>query len=445
MSALGDYIHYRTENYRVKGVARPDEKIGQFYSGNAYNVVLRDRVLAMDNINEGVLNELKRRLKYQSVSQNAQDQIILNEKRETLTKALIDDMLKNYGTGIVGRYQATTENPIFKGSEVTKETLKAKGQMLYSQYNQLLDQIAAQNGRVNNQTLLMLNTVLEEMEGLTEMTDVKSIIGALNEFSQNQSYSNAYAIALGDFGEKYVGAVSDNIMNLTGAEVIKAIKESGIIKGKDTGEFNLDENSFSKEYVTVEAKDVMCKAYSTQNKTDAEITILGETIDASVKYYSNTKPTLQAQMNLVASLVYLNSIYEDFGNHWLNMHALDRRISGIKDADEALKLELAYEALVSGNPLKGGAGAANTFVYINRQTGDIQVYGAKSILSNKNTLSAIIFKPTIESINLKKYNRYVGNGNSLEKAQQRISNLIVSLHKMNVHAALKIDALSLDK
>lgn len=315
MSALGDYIHYRTENYRVKGVARPDEKIGQFYSGNAYNVVLRDRVLAMDDINEGVLNELKRRLKYQSASQNTQDQIMLNEKREALTNALIDDMLKNYGTGIVGRYQATTENPIFKGSEVTKETLKAKGQMLYSQYNQLLDQIAAQNGKVNNQTLLILNTVLEEMEGLTDMTDAKSIIGALNEFSQNQSYSNAYAIALGDFGEKYVGAVSDNIMNLSGAEIVKAIKESGIIKGKDTGEFSLDENSFSKEYVTVEAKDVMCKAYSTQNKTDAEITILGETIDASVKYYSNTKPTLQAQMNLVASLVYLNSIYEDFGNH----------------------------------------------------------------------------------------------------------------------------------
>ena len=120
-------------------------------------------------------------------------------------------------------------------------------------------------------------------------------------------------------------------------------------------------------------------------------------------------------------------------------------MSGVKDANSALTLELAYEALVSGNPLKGGAGAADTFIYINRQTGDIQVFGAKSILSNKKTLSAIMFKPTIDSINLRKYNKYVGKGNSLQQAQMRISNLVSSLHKMNIHAAIKIDELSLDK
>ena len=318
MSALGDYIHYNANNYRTKGVARPDEEGSNFYGGNAYDVVFNNRVAVMQDINGDILNELKRRLRFQSVNQNEEDQAILEQKRNSLTDALINDMLKTYGAGIVGQYQNTTsESSIFHGSQkfAKADVLKSRGKALYSQYDQLLNQIEAQKGRVTNQTLASLNIVLEEMENLTNETDAKSIIGAFNEFEQNHAYSKAYALALGDFGEQLVAATSDNIVNLVGEEAVKAIKQSGIIKGKEKGEFSLNKDSLSKEYITAEAQNVMCKAYSTYNKTDVEVTIFGETLNASVKYYSDTKPTLQRDMNLVASLAYLNTIYEDFGNH----------------------------------------------------------------------------------------------------------------------------------
>ena len=57
---------------------------------------------------------------------------------------------------------------------------------------------------------------------------------------------------------------------------------------------------------------------------------------------------------------------------------------GRDNLDNILKMEVAYEALSSGNPFKQGVDSANVFVYINRSTGKVYVKSVQQLLSADN-------------------------------------------------------------
>lgn len=172
----------------------------------------------------------------------------------------------------------------------------------------------------------------------------------------------------------------------------------------------------------------------TQDKVDVEIKVNQEDIFATVKNYHNpTQVTLQAQTSLFNALVALQR-EGNFGNHFLNAHA-GRNVRKNEDAqiaDEAVRFELAYDALVGGNPLKEGASQANVFVVFNRANGTVMVKQTKDILMNE--LDRIVRKPYIEKI------RFVNKAK--DNISDRITSVLVQVHQLNLHVLYKMDSTS---
>ena len=98
--------------------------------------------------------------------------------------------------------------------------------------------------------------------------------------------------------------------------------------------------------------------------------------------------------------------------------------------DSALKEHIKYEALVSGNLLKSGAAQADTFVAIDVTTGRVYSASTKDILNNK-TSSNFILKPEISGIK-------IGGNQMASSWQQRISNILQSVHATKISAILNI-------
>ena len=109
------------------------------------------------------------------------------------------------------------------------------------------------------------------------------------------------------------------------------------------------------------------------------------------------------------------------------MHA-GRLIGNRGSADQTLKEEIAYEALVSGNPLKKGVQGANTFVFIDRATGRVMVTKTKDILTNE--INRINIKPNISNIKLK--NRYS------KTFQDRITGVLMQAHATQLYVSLNV-------
>ena len=149
----------------------------------------------------------------------------------------------------------------------------------------------------------------------------------------------------------------------------------------------------------------------------------------------------QNQVSLLSSLIYLNSENEglsDFGNHWLNMHAGQLKGKHVS-ADKILEKEIAFEALVSGNPLKRNVKNANVFVYMERSTGKVIVKPVDKILLDNFGLFSI--NPKVSNILFE--NNWVGkNGErSSLNANKRISILLAQVHQRHFNVSLRISEL----
>ena len=71
------------------------------------------------------------------------------------------------------------------------------------------------------------------------------------------------------------------------------------------------------------------------------------------------------------------------------MHAGQLKGIGRRNADSVLEKEIAFEALVSGNPLKKNVKNANVFVYMERKTGKVVIKPVSEILLNNFGLFSI--------------------------------------------------------
>lgn len=169
----------------------------------------------------------------------------------------------------------------------------------------------------------------------------------------------------------------------------------------------------------------------TQDKVDVAVKVNEEDIFATVKnYYNPGQVTLQAQTSLFYALVALQR-EGNFGNHFLNAHAgRNNKKPDALVADDAVRFELAYDALVGGNPLKEGASQANVFVVFDRKTGNVMVKQTKDILTNE--LDRIVRKPYIQKIRFDNKLR--------ENVTDRITNILVQAHQLNLHVIYKMDS-----
>lgn len=127
-----------------------------------------------------------------------------------------------------------------------------------------------------------------------------------------------------------------------------------------------------------------------QDKIDASIIINGMPVDASAKAYTTYGNTINPHLQDVNLLTALAATAGQFGNHWLNMHALNLPSDS---ADEEFTKQIQYEALVAGNLLKKGAGIADTFVAIDATKGRVVTKTTKEMLENGSDFFTISPNP----------------------------------------------------
>lgn len=441
MSALGDYIHLKTENYITYGVSHRGAERKDFLAESYQKQKQKNlqQINSLPNVKQSVLTELSNRVQknFPEGKDKAQEKLkqIISEKK--LSEHFKDYILSN----ITG--DLTRKSKIFKNTVATMNT-----------NNDLVNIEEARRLRNNlykNIDTLNKNFALGKPAGTTpdtiakNLTDyfkalgmslpnggyvVKSeeiknadILTAMKLILQDISFAQADKATLhGQWGEQTVALCGD-------VATRKALQEvNGIIVGSHPTSFQLNESIISKSVGKVFYDDTgvnLYRAYSTQDKVDVQIVVNKQPLNVSVKAYTARGNKIRAHLQDVALLTSLATTVGDFANHWLNIHTLNLNSNLL---DQALEEHIKYEALVSGNLLKSGSLMADTFVAIDVASGRVYAASTKEILKNKST-SNFILSPKLNTLQIGG-NKFVGTW------QQRISNILHSVHQTKIKVVL---------
>lgn len=441
-SALGEYIHLSGRNYLKAGIAHINEKPQYF---NASERFLNNRISKIKNVNKSTIDLLKARLEQNADSTVLQENggVDLNygEKVNAIWEFLADiteqgvigygvGTSKNAKWGYTGDYQSN-----IKSKALTPEELERKKE----EYSLLRKKIERINKR-GQATEEELQEIVQGFESFnktlsidTETEKFQSIMAKLQTAMDN-CYLNATKQALvGTFGEHYAAIADDYLYNFAQGAFIDVLSEK--VVGNHFSNWQVYSQELSKaaqSYMTRDQLSNIFKVNSTQDKVDIEITVNGQAVYGSVKnYYDASKVTLQADVPLMATLVYLEN-REHFGTHWLNMHA-GRVLRGNKSdrtrADEILEKEIGYEALVSGNPLKENQNQANVFIQLDRANGQVKVWSTKDLLLNQ--FHRLKMSPSISEILLP-------NPYSDTDAYARIAAVLMAVREIELSVSLSV-------
>lgn len=433
MSALGDYIHLHSENYIKYGTTRR----GAYDAISSYENYVKSRLSKIKEINKSTLDVFKNRLKGEADGIITKDAVAAEKRFQENIDKIYEAVAQKTTQGLIGRYVGTsvwkpTDYQNIKGVALSKGEIEKKRALIgiiYKLINKI--EIEGTSGNASQEDIKQLVQSYNSLTG-KNLKGTQSSLGIVQEDIDNYAYYNGISNIAGDFGEMLVAATQDvangqsvEVVNNTIEGVVGNLRSGGSFSkaeiAKDLSNYGLRTDASGNEYLV----------QRTQDKVDVQIKVNQEDIFATVKnYYKPSKVTLQAQTSLFDALVALQR-EGNFGNHYLNAHA--GRLTRTKDAiivDEAVRFELAYDALVGGNPLKEGAAQANVFVVFDRHSGNVIVKQTKDILTNE--LDRIIKKPSVQNIKFR--NRMS------KKIQDRIANILVQAHQTNLHVSYNINA-----
>lgn len=433
MSALGDYIHLKTENYLEYGVAKKGQSPKHF---KAQRNFMQNRTRGIKTVNKSTVSILEKRLAANTAAKVAKDKKGTTLDMQKKINQLYEITAKHTQTGIMGYFYGTSKGgwaytgdyQTLKGLTLTEAEINRRKNI----FNELNNRITQLNKR-GMATEEELNEIVQMYESaggsLPSTIGTESILGKIQEQIQNTSFNTWRSHVVGEFGEGLVALCADTVENLAESEVENFLKEA-VVGGQRTS-ITLDKSKVAKDLSSHLSTDKEGNKYyfgATQDKVDINIQINGQDVLASVKnYYDASGVTLQSDVNLFAALAFLES-KQKFGTHWLNMHAGTLKGNGRDAADEMLKQEIAYEALVSGNPLKKGVDNANVFVYLDRKTGRVFAKSTKDILIKEFDRIRII--PNVKGIILE-------NSKS-EKIQDRIARVLMDAHAAQLHVSMSV-------
>ena len=466
MSALGDYIHFNITNYKKFGTARVNEGNKPYkYNISAF---LNNRTQMLSKINDDTLEVLRKRLKLNTQQQVAKDE----QKRQKVQQDFIDEIYKIMYQQVTNRdkihrlLDTTAGNAVFvakKDGTATKMQLSTTSQWASSlthkqllqlahqkdkEYKDLQKQISQINsGKIpaTKETIENLKKQFEQYTGRTISSGL-STVGAIKTALQEFRYRGTMQEVAGQFGENLLVACSDAIEDLALSEASQFLYNH--VKGEEKSEIQIPAEALAVKLPSKQIHtDSMGNYYSlgkTQNKVDVSIQVNNQNLNISVKDYAAppdhyATPTLQ-DVNVLQSLTFLNSFpnFEDFGNHWLNLHSLKSTDSLIQknktSADNIFQQEVAYEALASGSPFKKVT-PADTFVFIDRAKG--YVYADSTINILKNQFNRFNMTPNIDTLSLIKQNK------QSKTWEQRIANILNKAHSLKIHVSLNIQPTNL--
>lgn len=462
MSALGDYIHLKITNYRKYGVANETDGNADvapmFYNYCDNKTFIKERLNQVSEISDEAVNILRARLKANTPDGLTKEEQSWGRDQQQLINyiyELLYTQVNNINKG-ASSLMATTSGSGKYFDKNTKQlkTLSTTSQWASGYSHSQLMQLRNQKQKQLKEIKRLINEInkgkqpqsdvnLKKLTKLyTEFTDIIpnknfNTVAEIEKAIAAFRYTGTIQQVAGRFGEQLVAACDDAAGNMGKKELVNFLQTA--VQGDSRTEITFDKDLIAPGKATfLRTLDESGNEYylgTTQDKTDVHIHIKDEDIFASVKDYaaepgSFKNPHLQ-NVNLLQSLVFLNSYLDNFGNHWLNMHALKGSggWSNQKDADDIVSKEIAYEALASGSPFKQ-SNPANVFVYIDRAKGYVFVEKTSDLLLNHFDRFTM---RSVEDITLK--NRRVPLKHGI---QDRIEDILNQVHKINIAVSLDI-------
>lgn len=446
--ALGDYIHLHKNNYEKYGTFRKGEGKNSY---QIYNDFLIKRTANLTTISPDTIAILRQRIANDAETKNERntvEQKQYNERLEQIYKyiqqftstELLKDFQKNQGFNTKTKVQEFSNQFIspdyFEKGSIKPKQLENKIKLLKEIRDKIKDlnnnKIPATEENIND-----LNNKYRQLDiGVPLDMSIKSPICRIQTAIDNYSFDSVLSSVAGRFGEELVFSARDTALGIVGKNLQTAIQKEGVV-GENKTSIEINKDLFAVNMSSIfKSADQNNNKYiinKTQDKVDVQIIVNREDVFSSVKDYFNTssKPvTLQNEVSILYSLAFLQSYYEDFGNHWINMHALGFKDSNRTNADTILKQEIAYEALVIGNPFKQGAIPANTFIVIDRASGKVFIDNTKDILLKKFNQIEIKDKE-IDNLNLQKQNKKASS------FEERIIRILSYLHQVKLHVGYR--------
>lgn len=453
MSALGDYIHLYRSHYYQYGVTRKSKgNSNPNYSMEVINNRIKSNIKP---ISKQTIAELERKLKLNSDMEQGKSKTRNQQQKQRLINIIYEilyERSKNitgakrvatmaqggqvwYTNKNKGRYTKNLGNQSW-ATDLSHADLKArsdKANNIYRQIQRLITKInkTGQAGTDFQKLVLLFNEYTH-----LAMDPNESTMGAIKSALSQYRYKGAAQDASGNFGQMMVAICDETCSNLAEEQVKRFITEA--VVGGQTSEIKFDKSKISTGYHIFDTNPDNQNQYSlgsTQNKVDVQININDEDVFATVKATADTdsppRPRLQ-DVDLLIPLTFLNSYagLENFGNHWLNMHVAGDKMSYVGQGalDDILKKEIAYEALTSGNPFKQDVNSANTFVYINRATGQVYVKTTQQLLDNMDRIGGL---NNISQLRFR--NQWQ------PQIWQRINDILKQVHATKIHVAMNIN------
>lgn len=445
--ALGDYIHLHRKNYEQYGTFRAGEGSDSY---QIYNDFLKKRTENLTTISPDTINTLRKRIANDAKAKNErsiieQDQYNqrLEQVYEYIRQFTSTELMNTFQTG--QGYKRGLSNQFISSNNIVKGTITPK--QLDNKIN-LLKEIREMIKNFNSGKLFATEENIKELNNKYEQLDIgvpldpsiESPIGRIQKAIDGYSFDQILSSVAGRFGEELVFSARDTALGIAGKSLQTAIKQEGVV-GEEKTKITINEGLFvtdmSKVFKSADKNNNQYIIKETQDKVDVQIIVNREDVFASVKDYFDTssKPvTLQSELSVLYSLAFLNDYLSEFGNHWINLHALGFQDKNKENADAVLKQELAYEALVSGNPFKQGAIPANTFIVIDRASGKVFIENTKDILLDVKKFNRIHFEDNkIDNLNLRKKNKKASS------FEERIIKILSYLHQTKIHVGYRTE------
>lgn len=454
MSAIGDYIHLHAANYLTYGTFRRGQGENSWVdSYNAQMQINKSRIdaLAANNAEiNSTLDRLKEIIKDESLNtENAGRQQLEKKWQEDANQAVQEcqNYIINQMSNTIINKSAIKKN-IKESSDQTDYKNLMKAVQVRNNIYKKIEQINKNDNAIPQSTITQLLNLFDEFFALLGMKSFRNIYkGSLsNRNTLNQLYSmlrnmqiNKFQLATfnGELGEYIIASCG----NIALKEAGQAINDSltSLIKGDEKSSFSLDESLLPKKIQEelVRISDGQYNLYriqNTQNKVDVEIQFNDMNLGISVKNYKRRRKSKGAHLQDISLIYQLAAAAENFGNHWLNIHSLDIE-PGRNQMDDALTQSIRYEALVSGNLMKGAsASLANVFIALDAQNGSVITKTSYDILTQPGELSNFIIKPLVSSINLSSANIFVE-----ESYEARIANILNALRRYKIAVNYKLN------
>jgi len=466
-SALGDYVHLYAEHYLEKQEREEKNPWKNYniahedYTNNLTSSFLANRTKNIDNISKNDIDELNKRLAGENYETLKNDEILIRSDRQDLIDEIYKELQKVTSKQQLEAFQrgnrkVLRSNNLNSNLQQSKSELEKRVEKLRKLKQDLNKMIKWKKQVVKKEDFKTLLATAKELDapikGMRYSKDrqkMKSKLGEIKKAVQTIQFDTASHHISGDFGEQLFYRFGRTAENVAQEEINNTFEK---IVGNERSRILIDKElvalDLSRGDDKILSTDEIGNSYSlgsTKDKVDVQIMVGDETKAlASIKtvsslyaknLYGDVGDLHLQDVTLFSVLTYLNAYgdkYEippDFGTHWLNMHTALGSIPDQDSADEILKQEIAYEALVSGNPFKRDAANANIFVYIDRKSGRFKIQRTLDILLNSNNI--------VQKFDIGKLDLVNENKKNISPVQ-RIRSILIRIHQIQIEVMYNV-------